>query len=274
MHRILSRCSAAVVLCAASMVVCAQQTTPVPAEQKKITLADLKEENFHFEVASIRPNKSGERGVSWSSSLGGYRMTNQTLDGLVRGVYGIVLDDALINLPKWAEDERYDVNAKVDEETTLLWKQLSQEDKRALLERLQKNLLAERFGLKVHTEMRVLPAYDLVVAKSGLKMKESSDANTRMTFSSGKIEAYAMDLRSLVDKLSSNIDRKVIDKSGLGEKKFDIVLTWTPERSQTAENPGTSIYTALEEQLGLKLVATKAPVEVVVVDHIERPSEN
>jgi uncharacterized protein (TIGR03435 family) len=277
MHRILAGCSAAIVLGAASMAVFAQQATPVQPEQKKITLADLKEENFHFEVASIHPNKSGDNSMSWRSDPNNFNMTNVSLDLLVRDAYGITAADALVNLPSWAESERINVNAKVDESTFVLYEQLSREERKLFIHRLEKNLLAERFRLKAHTETRVLPAYDLVIAKGGIKMKEDASEKGWTRMQGGpetKLETHARNIASLVDNLSVDIDRKVIDKTGLGEKKFTFTLIWTPERRQTTENPGTSIYAALQEQLGLKLVATKAPVEVVVVDHIEKPSEN
>ncbi len=262
------------ILCA-SMVVCAQQITPVPAEQKKITLADLKEENFHFEVISIHPNRSGEGRSSIRTNPDNFRIKNLPIKVLVMGAYEIFLQDELTHLPQWADDESYDVIAKLDEKTLALYKQLSREDQEKFSTRLQKSLLIERFGFRAHTETHLSPAFDLVIARGGLKVKEAPpDEKNSSVIYAGKIDARALRFENLVLILCLDANRRVIDKTGLGAKKFDFVLTWTPEQSQTAENPGTSIYTALEEQLGLKLVATKAPVEVVVVDHIEKPSEN
>jgi uncharacterized protein (TIGR03435 family) len=83
-----------------------------------------------------------------------------------------------------------------------------------------------------------------------------------------------MEMAQFVDNLTSNLDRTVVDKTGLGDKRYTFTLKWTPDEQQGTADAGPSIYAALEEQLGLKLVASKAPVEIVVVDKMERPSEN
>jgi uncharacterized protein (TIGR03435 family) len=127
----------------------------------------------------------------------------------------------------------------------------------------------------MHKETRQLPAYDLVVAKGGVKMKDAvAGEDVTYSFSSEKIDAHGMEMAQLVDSLIWNVERTVVDKTGLGKKRFNFTLKWTLDEQQGTAEAGPSIYAALEEQLGLKLVPSKAPVEIVVVDKMERPSEN
>jgi uncharacterized protein (TIGR03435 family) len=248
---------------------------PVAPEQKPLTLAELKGRSFQFEVASIRPNTTGDQGMSWRSSPDNFQMANVPLGNLVMGAYGITLEAALVGLPKWAQDDRYNVSAKVDEETSAIWKRLNREDKGKLIQMLEQNLLAERCQFRMHKEIRQLPAYDLVVAKSGVKMTDAeAGENGSYSTSSGKIDAHGMEMEQFVNNLTWNVERTVVDKTGLGNKRYTFTLKWTPDEKQGTADAGPSIYTALEEQLGLKLVASKAPVEIVVVDKMERPSEN
>ena len=137
------------------------------------------------------------------------------------------------------------------------------------------DLVADRLKFKAHTETRQLAAYDLVIAKGGVKMKESApDGKAMLTVGRGKFEGAGFEVANLADNLTSNIGKTVVDKTGLAGKKFDFSLNYTPDEQQGTPDAGPSLFTAIEEQLGLKLVASKAMVEVVVVDHIERPSEN
>jgi uncharacterized protein (TIGR03435 family) len=245
------------------------------AKPAPLTFAELKGRSFQFEVASIRPNTSGDQVMSWRSSPDNFQMTNVPLRSLVDSAYDITLDAALVELPKWAENDRYNLVAKVDEETSAIWKRLNREDKGKLIQMLEQNLLAERCQFKMHKEIRQLPAYELVVAKGGLKLKAAAD-DSKGGYSTrpGKIDAQGMEIGNLAGYLTSNLDRTVVDKTGLGEKQFTFTLKWTPDEQQGTAEAGPSIYAALEEQLGLKLVPTKAPVEIVVVDRMERPSEN
>jgi uncharacterized protein (TIGR03435 family) len=148
-----------------------------------------------------------------------------------------------------------------------------------LEEPMLQSMLADRCKLKVHRETREMPVYDLVIAKGGLKMKEAAgnevDAETMK--SSGTMIAQALSTDSLVNAFSGMVGRMIVDKTGLAGKKFDFELTWMPDDRRAADNAadaGPSFFTALEEQLGLKLVPAKGQVEVIVIDHIEKPSAN
>ena len=148
------------------------------------------------------------------------------------------------------------------------------------------SILADRCLFKAHEETRVLPVYELVIAKAGLKLKEAPpDEPFSARISRGRMTAHAIKISTIVGQFSGTDGRMVIDKTGLGDTKYDFDLTWTPnllpnnqpatdQRATTADDAPPSIYTALEEQLGLKLVPAKSQLKVVIVDHIERPSPN
>jgi uncharacterized protein (TIGR03435 family) len=134
-----------------------------------------------------------------------------------------------------------------------------------------------RDRLKAHLETRELPVYDLVIVKSGLKMKEAPPEEEHGGHIAGsEMKGSSTAIEPLVSNLATWSGRKVIDKTGLTGKRFDFDLTWTPEELREADpaNAGPSIFTALEEQLGLKLLPSRAPVQVLVIDHIERPTPN
>jgi uncharacterized protein (TIGR03435 family) len=134
-----------------------------------------------------------------------------------------------------------------------------------------RQILDERFALKFHIEKRELPVYNLVVAKQGLKLKESAPDEAGMSsMGKGKLTAHRGKIASLAFSLSGTVDRIVLDKTGL-TALYDIDLSWSSDDDQDG---GPSIFAALEEQLGLKLEPAKALMDVVVIDHLERPSEN
>jgi uncharacterized protein (TIGR03435 family) len=135
-------------------------------------------------------------------------------------------------------------------------------------------LLADRFALKVHHETKDLPIYELTVAKGGCKMKQTAPDSSggNAVYSSGKITAHSVSVESLAVNLSFTVGRVIVNKTGL-EGGYDLTLEYAPDGAD-ASDKRPSIFTALEEQLGLKLVPAKGPVDVIVVDHVERPSEN
>jgi uncharacterized protein (TIGR03435 family) len=276
-----------------------------------------------FEVASIKPNKENDHRVMIGMAPGGrFTAHGVTVKQLISMAYG-VRDHQLTGLPGWAESERYDISAKPEgappenaappnrmpSEAEM---QTQQEKMRAMM----KDLLADRFGLKVHPETKEMPVYALVVAKNGSKLEESKEGappivdfggrgpmaggrgpgsddvrQTRggpmMRMGRGQITAQDMRMPMLVEQLSRTLGRNVIDKTGL-TGKYDVKLNWTPDESQPAAFPGgdgprtdaatpetgPSLFTAIQEQLGLKLESQKGPVEVIVVDHIEKATEN
>lgn len=150
---------------------------------------------------------------------------------------------------------------------------------------LLKPLLESRFQLRVHRETRLLPSYSLVISKNGPKIKtaypgdtypngfKSNDGVSRPgTFSMrpGQLIFQALPMSMLAEMLSKQLEVPIVDKTGLSGD-YDFTLRWGPENDSEA---GPSIYTAIQEQLGLRLEAAKLPIECLVVDHVERPSPN
>jgi len=183
-------------------------------------------------------------------------------------------------LPAWGVSDRYVVSAKVADSDLAQWKTYNLAQRRLVLQKF----LADRFNLTLHPETVEVPIYSLVVAKGGPKLQQvSPPENDHRGFMEAKATGVAVGhhvlIAGLVDMLSRTyfgLDRQVYDKTGL-TGNYDFTLTFEPPRSSSAESDPTgrpSIFTALQEQLGLKLEPTKGPLETVVIDHVERPSEN
>lgn len=154
-------------------------------------------------------------------------------------------------------------------------------------------LLAERFKLKLHSETKVLPMYDLVLAKNGSKLKaaavpdapadkangpETAKPHGMMTMGPGMLEGQGLSITAVANQLSYIVHYSVVDKTGL-TGAYDLDLKWTPDDAgplsgDALGGSGPSFFTALQEQLGLKLQSTKGPVETLTIDHAELPSEN
>jgi len=249
----------------------AQAAAPPP------TVADAKVPVF--DVISIKPNKtgSGSTSIDWDDSK--FDATNVSLMALLLNAYDLK-DAQVINLPKWGESVRFDIQAKVVDPDRKA-KSLTDDQNRAMVQ----PILADRFQLKFHHETKVLPVYELVVAKSGPKFKDSKITGDQkaangmgpgsMRTSNTTMMSTAVPVSTLVDMLSSRLQRIVVDKTGLAGK-YDLDLTWTPDDGSTAapDSNAPSIFTALQEQLGLHLQPSKSPVETFVIDHVELPSEN
>jgi uncharacterized protein (TIGR03435 family) len=226
-----------------------------------------------YEVVSIKPSKESAMGGTMGLS-DGFRDTSITFSMLVKGAYDIDNENQVVGMPSWANKDLYDIDTRVDTETADLWKNLSIKERWKQEQPMLQALLADRCKLKVHFETKELPTYDLVIAKRGLKMQEAKrDEKADDLFSSGRLTAHAMAIESIVWGLSADAGRRIVDKTGLGDKRFNFDLQWAPDNRMGADS-GPSLFTALEEQLGLKLVPSKSPGKVLVIDHIEKPSPN
>jgi uncharacterized protein (TIGR03435 family) len=179
----------------------------------------------------------------------------------------------LIGGPDWIHDEHYDIVAKAPPNAT-----------NDQIPQMLQTLLADRFKLISHRETRVLPVLALALAKGGPKfggVKETRPGDGDFKIGRGRLSGQAVTMQDLADMLVGQVDRIVLDKTGL-IGKFDINLEWTPEvnpalgndREAAPDSNGPSLATALSEQLGLRFEATKAPVPIVVIDHVERPTAN
>ncbi len=260
-----------------------------------------------FAVASIRPAAadSPDGGIAVPPK-GSLSANSTTLKTMILFAYGLGNEDELSGVPDWVRSDRFQLETRIDDARAAALDKLSADDRSEQMRFMLQSLLAERFHLKVHSETRELPVYSLVIAKTGLKCtKQAADSSPfdslprpRFRMSVGppppppppnwhppitpeEIQAQAvapMHFRTkgwpfwmVVTVLSHQPEtggRVVIDKTGL-EGSYDCEATWSREGGG-----GESFFTAIEDQMGLKLQPEKAPVEVLVIDHIERPSEN
>ena len=234
-----------------------------------------------FAVAAIKLNKTASTvdGIasSYMSTPSGLNVTNMTLQALIRQAYGIE-DNQIAGAPPWLTSDRYDIEAKVDASDTSALKTLNREQRNQMVQ----PLIEDRFKLKFHYETRELPIYTLIVTKTGSKMKEIqptiSPEGVKHPGTAGwgddEIKSSGIAIDQLAHILTQQLKRTVVNKTGL-TGNYDFTLKWTPEDSHSrTDTSGPSIFTAIQEQLGLKLEAGKGPIQVLVIDHIERPSEN
>lgn len=227
-----------------------------------------------FEVASIKPADPDAHGSSSNSDRRFVRIKNWTLKRLVQSAFG-VQDYQVTGGPNWLDSYHFDINAKVDEAEPELKGPQAQARTKAMLF----SLLLDRFQFQFHRETKTLPIYNLVTAKSGLKLTGVDNTGSSSTNSNnGRLTAKGVSMSALAVFLSQTMERPVLDATGI-PGVFDFKLEWSQQDVAAKAPDGNepvrpSIFTALQEQLGLKLESTKGPVEIIVVDHAERPSEN
>lgn len=236
-----------------------------------------------FEVASIKPsNPDDARTLIQVLPGGGLRTSGATVKFLVSLAYDITMFN-IAGGPSWVNTDRFTILAKADRDSTpddpnYDPRQITQRQYDSMREQMRpklQTLLAERFQLKVHRETREEPVYSLVVGKNGAKLEPSKDFHG-LGGGKGRFQANGASMEMLAGALAGQLGRPVIDRTGLAGA-FDFKLDYTPDSAQTDTAPadaGPSLFTALQEQLGLKLESTKAPAEVIVIDHVEKPSEN
>lgn len=253
-----------------------------------------------FEVASIKPGDPADRRMMINVAPGGrFRTVNAPVTLLIRVAYQ-VQDFQILGAPEWAKSERYDIEAKSGDDAAEDPAKMNPEQREAFQKRFQakvQTLLADRFGLKLHRETREMPVYELIVAKNGPKLSLAAAQTVgrpqgMMRMGRGELTGTAIGIDGLIHALSDQTGRTVIDKTGL-KGEYDFKLAWAPDPGQLnsmslppgARPPGAdsappadstlpSLVTAIQEQLGLKLQSTKGPVEVLVIDHVEKPSPN
>jgi uncharacterized protein (TIGR03435 family) len=268
---------------------------------------------FEYEVASVKLNRSGGGNVSSRSSDDGLTITNFPLSRLIQQAFGVP-DYQISGAPAWANSESYDINAKMEGSVADALKKLSPDDRRLARQHMLQAILADRFKLAFHRDTKELPVYWLAIAKNGPKLHEAKPGDTYpngvpipvgrssgaglMMMSGGAgsqtVTGQAVPISNLARSLSGSLGRPVLDKTGL-TGAYDFTLTYEPDPSQLQglaggapsaaslngqppllpDAPGAaSLLTAVQEQLGLKLESGKGPVEIIVIDRIERAVGN
>ena len=253
-----------------------------------------------FEVATIKPSTSGDNRIAILVQPGGrFVATNATLKMLM-GTAWRVRDFQILGGPNWAGTDRWNIEAKA--EAGSIPPPTGPPDPTVIppLMLMLQSLIEDRFQLKIHRETKELPAYELVVARGGPKIKPSEDQSPpslgqppqrggpmprgNMRMGRGDLEANGVPVSNFILGLSQQLGRTIIDKTGL-KGLYDFKLQWTPEFAGGPVVPGgpepppppadgPSIFTAIQEQLGLRLESTKGPVDVLVIDSVQKPSEN
>ena len=237
-----------------------------------------------FDVASIHENTTHDQHThnsiynSWMNAR--FNATNLPLKMLLQFSFGMP-ESRILGAPDWVDSTTFDIEAKsdgsVDEQMGKLPPEQARQQKLAMLQAL----LAERLKLVTHTETRELPIYQLVVAKGGAKLKPNAGGNSWGTDKNSiHVQGGDDSLAILADRLADVVGRVVVNDTGM-TGQFDMRLKWTPDdqpppmlNGAPDPNAPPNIFTAIQEQLGLKLEPAKGPVPVLVIDQIERPSEN
>jgi uncharacterized protein (TIGR03435 family) len=235
--------------------------------------------NLSFEVATIKPSNPAVQGQSILVGRGGgnlFTTTNTTLNDLLTFAYGVHLQQ-ISGGPAWLGTDKFDISAKPEESGI--------PDATQLRTMVQK-LLTERFSLTFHREKKELSAYIVTVGKNGPKLSKNESGGNLPGFGGrgpGAIGVRNSSMAEFASFLQGRIlDRPVVDQTNLSGK-FDFTLEWRPDQTQAGANAPQlppevaarpDIFTAFQEQIGLKLEAAKTPVEVFVIDRVEKPSEN
>ena len=220
-----------------------------------------------FEAVSIRRNRTAAMASDTNTTPGRLSLVNVTLLSVIRRAFG-VLDPQIVGAPDWLSTERYDIVAVTGDGTDL-----TDQSRQAYLQ----SLLVDRCQLSFHREMREIRVYSLVSSKDGprltdhtgpgeysMRVEPTDDGRLRLRSTQGNIGRLA-------EILAGQVGNVVTDRTGLSGE-YDFTLEWAPNLNDSATSP--SLFTALNEQLGLKLEAAKSPVQALVIDRIERPTEN
>ena len=253
-----------------------ENTWAIPEPPKSMP-ADAKPK---YDVVTVKPSDPNQPGKLFTIRGRQVLTINTTVNDLITFAYSLQTKE-ILNAPTWM-DEKYDVDGVPDVEGQPNIQQIRM---------LIADALVQRFGLKFHTEQREMTAYALTVAKGGPKLTVStarpSDPGGFGFQGLGKLRVINFTMKDFCHGMQEAVmDKPVVDQTGLTER-YDFNLNWTPDQSQFASfgahipppnpddpNPLPSLYTALQEQLGLKMESTKANVDVMVIDHIDKPSAN
>jgi uncharacterized protein (TIGR03435 family) len=293
----------AAVLVAAAMPldVLAQSTALQGAVAKPAVVADGKP--LAFAVASVRRNLSGTGSCDPEHlylTADGFRMANCPLIAALFMAYvpadgsafGFSVDGRVVGAPDWMKSEKYDIDARIDTANVAAWQNPATQ--KEMLHEMMQSLLAERCRMAVHREMRDKPVYVLVVGKNGPKIQEAETVVPAAILAKhpnvgaipgggmfapgagGSMELYGVPMGTLAVVLSNMAEREVVDKTGL-TGTYDIKLEMMqpgPPAEDGTQDSAPSIFTVVQEQLGLRLESAKGSVETLVIDHVERPTEN
>jgi uncharacterized protein (TIGR03435 family) len=214
-----------------------------------------------FDAASIKPADPEHIGLQmYSPNPGSFRAMAADIKHLMTFAYN-VRDVQVSGGPRWSDTELFDIQAKASGPATI-----------AELRLMVRSLLENRFQLKMHRESKEQAVFDLVVGKRGPKLTPMESKGLGIGLDKTQLNGHGATMSGLASVLSSRVGHQVIDRTEL-TGFYDFTLTWTPDEAAATES-GPSIFTALQEQLGLRLEPAKGTVEMLVIDGVERPSGN
>jgi uncharacterized protein (TIGR03435 family) len=304
-------CSRGLLLIAVGLTACAAPSAfgqasatqnPAPAQSESAPAAPPA---YVFDVASTKADEPVGRVMMIRPTKTGISASGVSVQMLIRLAYS-VRDFQLSGSPGWLNTNLYDIEVKVDDATAAELEKLDTTQRNLANRQMVQALLEDRFKLTLHHETQELSEYVLEVAKSGPKLQETKPHDTYPTGfagpdgrgidgmlmgAPGRFAGQAVNLGTLAYALSMQLGAPVVNKTGL-TGRYDVTLKWTPDTSQSQvvggagaarQGPGDppppetsarSLFTAIEEQLGLKLESQKGPVDIIVIDHVEPPSEN
>jgi uncharacterized protein (TIGR03435 family) len=227
-----------------------------------------------FERASVQPSQSQETTSSYNTKPGALSIRNKSLKDCIRLAYDVKVAQ-LSGGPKWVETERYDIEAKAA-------RPVGDPQLMAMLQ----TLLKDRFKLDIHREMKMFPGYAITVVKSGLQIREVEPGPGHVDLRRGSMNAQRLSMVKLAQTLSDLLNVPVVDATAV-PGVFDFRLAWTPTidvgrpglSGDDTQDPSVlpastsepSLFAAIQEQLGLKLEARKAPLDVLVIHRAEKP---
>jgi uncharacterized protein (TIGR03435 family) len=239
------------------------------------------QESPAFEAASVKPTDPNRVGSTFNFAPGEVQIGGGTLRLIMEMAYDLRTFQ-ILGGPGWLDADRYDISAKND----AVLKDLDKDRRNAEMRRRLQTLLAERFQLKIHRETRERPEYTLVVAKGGSKLREPTPGmDNGISRGCGLMKGTRTTMSNLATVLSRQVERPVLDRTGLNGR-YDFELNYSPDSGCGSHQPDgdtpnsdtltdrPSIFTAIQEQLGLKLESIKGPVEVIVIDRVEKPGPN
>lgn len=271
------------------------------------SVASDKIPDYEYDVVSIKPTEPGPMYAAKQIPLGivysadGFDAKSMRLWGLIINAYG-VQQLRVLGAPEWWNTERFNLLAKVDPETADALQKLPPDQLKLVRQRMLQKILTDRFGLKFHHETKEMPAFFMTIAKGGSKLQEYSPSHAnpndvtdfegnraanRFVMQGDELIGQSVTMANFVAQLSLNLDTPIVDKTGL-TGAYDFRFKYFLDLNAYAQPPGGAnggmvtvridttgpVIDAIQKNLGLKLEQGKGPVDVIVIDHSERPSGN
>ena len=229
-----------------------------------------------FEVVSIHPDPN-VTGMSVNLSKTSWDTKGSPLKMLIRNAFSLE-DFQILNVPGWVNAERYTVHARLPEEVS----KLPDERRYKEIDSMLQSMLEDRFHLRYHWTTQIRPVYSLITTNGGAKLPiAASGEEDGMSIGENYYDMHAVSMAEFADNLGANLDRIVQDKTGLnGKYTFKLTYPPSPDAGATGVSPSSQVesearlFSALQDQLGLKLVTEKQPVQMLVIDDIQRPTAN